>query len=143
MTAARKTVDIINSADSTISGDSGHSPIKLAAEVLGVGPVYRLFLKIENISERKEAGGLSVLLHADHRHYNIEKRYAKLPLLIPGIPLKIDFKITIILDPTDKLPSVDLNSENSIIRVMIIANGQVISLNVNYCFHFIAGVKLF
>lgn len=31
--AARSTVDAINSAESTISGDIGHAPIKLTAEV--------------------------------------------------------------------------------------------------------------
>lgn len=33
LTAARATVDTINLADSTISGDIGNAPIKLAAEV--------------------------------------------------------------------------------------------------------------
>lgn len=33
LTAARTTIDTINSAESTISGDIGSAPIKLAAEV--------------------------------------------------------------------------------------------------------------
>lgn len=77
LTAARETVDVINSAESTISGDIGHAPIKLAAEVCGLGPVFRLFLIIENMAARRMASGLSVLLHCDQRHYLLEQPYRK------------------------------------------------------------------
>lgn len=77
LTAARATVDIINSAESTISGDIGHAPIKLAAEVLGLGPVFRLFLTLENMATRKEAANVAVLLHADITHYTLERPYTK------------------------------------------------------------------
>lgn len=77
LTAARETVDVINSAESTISGDIGHAPIKLAAEVCGLGPVFHLFLIIENMAARRMASDLCVLLHCDHRHYLLERPYRK------------------------------------------------------------------
>lgn len=77
LTAARATVDAINSADSAISGDVGHAPVKLAAEVLGLGPVFRLFLTLENLATRREAANVTVLLHADDKHYRLERPYAK------------------------------------------------------------------
>lgn len=81
LTAARETVDVINSAESTISGDIGHAPIKLSAEVCGLGPIFRLFLTIENMSAHQLAGNLAILLHADHRHYHLEQAYCKVSFL--------------------------------------------------------------
>lgn len=75
--AARETVEVINSAESTISGDIGQTPIKLAAEVCGLGPVFQLFLIIENMSSRKVAPDLCVLLHCDHRHFLLKKAFQK------------------------------------------------------------------
>lgn len=77
LTAARATVDAIKSADSTISGDIGHAPVKLAAEVMGMGPVFRLFLTLENLATRREAANLAVLLHADNHHYLLERQYTR------------------------------------------------------------------
>lgn len=75
--AARETVEVINSAESTISGDIGQTPIKIAAEVCGLGPVFQLFLVIENMSSKKVAPDLCVLLHCDHRHFLLNKPYQK------------------------------------------------------------------
>lgn len=77
LTAARATVDAIKSADTTISGDVGHAPVKLAAEVMGMGPVFRLFLTLENLATRREAANLAVLLHADDHHYQLERQYSR------------------------------------------------------------------
>lgn len=78
--AARETVEVINSAESTISGDIGQTPIKLAAEVCGLGPVFQVFLIIENMSARKVASDLCVLLHCDHRHYLLKSSYQKVKI---------------------------------------------------------------
>lgn len=75
--AARETVEVINSAESTISGDIGQTPIKIAAEVCGLGPVFQLFLIIENMSSKKVAPDLCVLLHCDHRHFLLNRPYQK------------------------------------------------------------------
>ncbi|KAG4073215.1 hypothetical protein HA402_005750 [Bradysia odoriphaga] len=76
LTAARTTIDTINSAESTISGDIGNAPIKLAAEVLGLGPVFRIVLTLENMAARRDASHINVLLHADDQHYRLEQPYA-------------------------------------------------------------------
>lgn len=124
LTAARATVETINSAESTISGDIGHVPIKLAAEVLRLGPVFRMFLTVENMAARKEAVNLAVLVHADPNHYRLERPYAKLPPLVPAAPIRIDFKVTALLDAADGMPPSDLTPENASVRVMIIRVGQ-------------------
>ncbi|XP_059613859.1 Bardet-Biedl syndrome 1 protein [Phlebotomus argentipes] len=125
LTAARATVDVINLAESTLSGDGAFAPIKMSAEVLGLGPVFRLKLRLENMaSRRREASNLCVLLHAENRHYTLDRPFARLPPLAPGVPLTIDFKVTVIIDPTDGLPPPDLTPDNSVIRVMIFKCGQ-------------------
>lgn len=75
--AARETVEVINSAESTISGDIGQTPIKLAAEVCGLGPVFQVFLIVENMSQKKVASDLCVLLHCDHQHFLLKNAYQK------------------------------------------------------------------
>ncbi|XP_058838064.1 Bardet-Biedl syndrome 1 protein homolog [Topomyia yanbarensis] len=124
LTAARATVDVINSADSNISGDVGLAAIKMAAEVLGLGPVFKLFLVLQNISTRKEASGLNMLIQADHRHYQVERPYLQLPMLVPGVPLKLDFKVTVVTDPSDGLAPIDLTLENSFVRVLVFKSGH-------------------
>ncbi|XP_058121914.1 Bardet-Biedl syndrome 1 protein homolog [Anopheles ziemanni] len=125
LTTARATVDVINSADSNMSTvDVGLAPLKLAAEVLGLGPVFKLFLILENISTRKEATGLNVLIQADHRHYIVERPYQRLPMLVPGAPIRLDFRVTVTVEPADGLPPVDLTPENSCIKVLVFKTGQ-------------------
>lgn len=75
--AARETVEVINSAESTISGDIGQTPIKLAAEVCGLGPIFQVFLIVENMSSQKVASDLCVLLHCNHRHFLLKNAYQK------------------------------------------------------------------
>ncbi|XP_037939971.1 Bardet-Biedl syndrome 1 protein homolog [Teleopsis dalmanni] len=120
LTAARTTLDALQSLECTISSDITHAPVKLSAEVCGVGPAFRLYLTIHNLSTYKMAGNLKVLLHADRRHYTMVKSLAKLPSILPGIPIKIDFEVVAVLDPSTKLPPFSLTPDNSHIRVMLV-----------------------
>ncbi|CRK95130.1 CLUMA_CG008608, isoform A [Clunio marinus] len=116
--AAKTTIDILRTGDSTFSGDY-QTPLKLLAQVDGLGPDFLLTVTLENISATKIAGNLSILLHADPEHYKIKRRYADLSPLMPGIPLEMDFQVSVALTPDNLLPS-DMTTENSIIRVLII-----------------------
>lgn len=127
--AARETVDVINSAECTISGDIGQTPIKLAAEVCGLGPIFQLLLIIENMSSRKVAADLCVLLHCDHRHFLLKKPFQKLPLIVPNAPIKISFQITAVVDPNDGLQPSDLTPETANIRVMILKSNHVSAID--------------
>lgn len=103
----------------------GQVPLKLAAEILGTGPLYKMYLQIENMSTSKEASGLYLILHADHRHYNLDRCFTNLPMIIPGSPVKLDFDVSLVMDPRDGLPPSDLTPENSVIKVLIVKQGQV------------------
>lgn len=81
--AAKVTIDILRTGDSTFSG-SHQTPLKLLAQVDGLGPDFLLTLTLENISATKVATKLAVLLHANPAHYKIAKRYVELPPLMPG-----------------------------------------------------------
>lgn len=81
--AAKVTVDILRTGDSTFSGDH-QMTLKLLAQVDGLGPEFLLTITLENISATKIAGNLSILLHANPKHYNIERRFAELTPLVPG-----------------------------------------------------------
>lgn len=81
--AAKVTVDILRTGDSTFSGDFS-TPLKLLAQVDGLGPDFLLTVTLENISATKVVTNLSVLLHANPEHYKIEKRYSELTPLMPG-----------------------------------------------------------
>lgn len=81
--AAKVTVDILRTGDSTFSGDF-QVPLKLLAQVDGLGPDFLLTVTLENISATKVVTNLSVLLHANPEHYKIEKRYFEITPLMPG-----------------------------------------------------------
>lgn len=70
------------------------------------------------------ASNLVVLLHADRRHYTIQQSLARLPSVLPGIPIRVDFEVVSVLDLVDKLPPASLTPDNSQIRVMLLKMGQ-------------------
>lgn len=81
--AAKVTVEILRTGDSTFSGDY-QTPLKLLAQVDGLGPDFLLTVTLENISATRVVTNLSILLHADPRHYVIVRRYAEITPLLPG-----------------------------------------------------------
>lgn len=75
-------MEVINSAESAISGDIGQTPIKLSAEVCGLGPVFEIALTIVNMSTDKTAADLRVLIHANQNHYTMESAYQIVRVLL-------------------------------------------------------------
>lgn len=49
----------------------------------------------------------------------------QLPPIVPGAPIKLNVKISAIIDKYDKLPPVDLTTENSFVKVMVVKSEQV------------------
>jgi Bardet-Biedl syndrome 1 protein len=129
--AAKVTVDILRTADSTFSGDH-QTPLKLLVQVDGLGPDFLLTLTLENISATKIVKNLSILLHSNPNHYKIENPFMQLTPLVPGAPLLISFKVSIPMQPENLLPA-DMTLENSIIRVLIIKEGLAKPLIASNC----------
>ncbi|KAG5673312.1 hypothetical protein PVAND_003372 [Polypedilum vanderplanki] len=116
--AAKVTVDILRTGDSTFSGDL-QTPIKLLAQCDGLGPDFLLTLTLENISATKIVTNLSIIIHANPNHYKVDKQSVDLTPLVPGIPLITDFNVSIQITSENLLPP-DMTLENSIIRVLIV-----------------------
>lgn len=51
--------------------------------------------------------------------------FFQLPAIVPGALVKVNFKVTAVIDENDGLPPSDLTMENAVIRAMIIKLGQV------------------
>lgn len=96
------------------------------------------------MAARKLAYELNVLIHFNNKHYDVEHPYIRvinsglrhlaalidvfdfqLPPIVPGAPVKLNFKISAMIDKYDGLPPQDLTTENSFVRVMIIKSEQV------------------
>lgn len=97
--AAKVTVEILRTGDSTFSGDY-QTPLKLLAQVDGLGPDFLLTVTLENISVAKIVTNLTILLHADPNHYKIENRYVELTPLMPGWSCfnEVSLKATLLID---------------------------------------------
>lgn len=80
---AKTMVEILRTGDSTFSGDL-HTPMKLLAQVDGLGPDFKLTVTLENISATKVATGLSILIHANPEHYKFKNQFCQLTPLMPG-----------------------------------------------------------
>jgi Bardet-Biedl syndrome 1 protein len=85
--AAKVTIDVLRTGDSTFSGDY-QTPLKLFAQVDGLGPDFLLTLTLENISATKAISNLSIILHSNLNHYKIDKPYSELTPVLPGICFK-------------------------------------------------------
>ncbi|CAO1334828.1 unnamed protein product [Diamesa hyperborea] len=121
LTAAKTTLEILKSADSSFSGDIGQAALKLLAEVAGLGPDFILYVTLENISATKIATNLYIIIHADSSLYKIERRFVELSPIVPGFSLKMDFDVSSQLTP-EGLP-VEMSFDTSIIRVLIMKEG--------------------
>lgn len=106
MEAAKVTVDILRTGDSTFSGDF-QTPLKLLAQVDGLGPDFLLTVTLENISATKIVRNLSILLHANPEHYKIGRMYAELTPLVPGNETSSIQLVTIWLSLTTSRDPID------------------------------------
>ncbi|CAH2074626.1 unnamed protein product, partial [Iphiclides podalirius] len=67
-------------------------PVRLSAEVEGLGPVFRVTLVVENSSSDKAVIGLALLFNA-HTNYKISRPYLKVPLLPPNSRVQLRTRV--------------------------------------------------
>ncbi|XP_050689408.1 Bardet-Biedl syndrome 1 protein homolog [Eriocheir sinensis] len=60
-------------------------PLKLSAQVLGLGPTFKLRVELQNTSSSYPSLQLAVIFHCDDRVYSVNKSYIQIPILVPGI----------------------------------------------------------
>ncbi|XP_047480253.1 Bardet-Biedl syndrome 1 protein-like [Penaeus chinensis] len=60
-------------------------PLKLSAQVLGLGPTFKLRVELQNTSSSSPSLQLAVIFHCDDRIYSVSRSYIQIPMLVPGI----------------------------------------------------------
>ncbi|XP_063232588.1 Bardet-Biedl syndrome 1 protein homolog [Bacillus rossius redtenbacheri] len=112
--AARACVQAVQSCSNPVSGSSVE-PLKISAQVLGLGPMFKILLTLQNMSETTPSKNLSIVLHCDVKMYNIPEPYIQLPLLVPGLEYQFS-------------ASVECVSEaglSDLVQVLVVREGHV------------------
>ncbi|KAK8384168.1 hypothetical protein O3P69_009121 [Scylla paramamosain] len=84
LSTARSYVQALETSSNPISL-SQTEPLKLSAQVLGLGPTFKLRVELQNTSPSCPSLHLAVIFHCDDRVYSVNKSYIQIPILVPGI----------------------------------------------------------
>nr|CAD7602763.1 unnamed protein product [Timema genevievae] len=107
LSTARSCVKALQSCSNPISGSSDE-PVKISAQVLGLGPTFQIHLTLQNMSDNnRPSKDLAIVFHCDDKLYNIEKPYIRVGIL------------TYVFECDDKL----YNIEKPYIRVPMLVPG--------------------
>ncbi|KAF2361455.1 hypothetical protein FHG87_007784 [Trinorchestia longiramus] len=60
-------------------------PLKLSAQVLGLGPTFKIRVELQNTSANSPSLSLMVVFHADQHVYNVHDSVIQVPMLVPGV----------------------------------------------------------
>jgi len=81
---AREYVKTIDSALMPVSTHAS-DPLKLSAQIQGIGPTFKLTVSIQNTSLTTPSMGLAISFDYDDSLYQLQDTYLKLPMLVPGL----------------------------------------------------------
>ncbi|KAI8435331.1 hypothetical protein MSG28_003656 [Choristoneura fumiferana] len=110
-------------------GAGALEPVRLAAEVEGLGPVFRVTLSVENTCADKAVVGLAVLFHAHTANYKVSQPYIKVPLLAPNSKLRFPTKVEEVFD-AELNPDIFFRSvtgqggERALVKVLLLKEGR-------------------
>ncbi|XP_045542915.1 Bardet-Biedl syndrome 1 protein [Papilio machaon] len=126
--AAKTLLEVHVKSDNSIAVGA-LEPIRLTAEVEGLGPVFRVTIIIENRSSTSAAAGLALLFHVHTNNYKVYKPYLKVPLLGPNSQLRLPTKVEEIFDENIN-PEIFLRGvtgqggEGSLVKILLLKEGQ-------------------
>ncbi|XP_026466800.1 Bardet-Biedl syndrome 1 protein-like [Ctenocephalides felis] len=123
LNVARTTVDTLQSADTSVALANA-APVKLAAQVLGLGPTFRLALQLENMSQLTRITDLFILIHCDHNLYIAKDSYMKIPLLVPGVNYHLETHIRAVQPDNPEQLSEEYDDNSYSIRVIVLREGH-------------------
>ena len=89
LTTARSYADALQKKMMPISANN-FAPLKLAANVQGIGPMFRLTIEVMNTSTTYPILGAYVMLVTNDTLYVMEKSYINLPLLVPSLTYTVN-----------------------------------------------------
>ncbi|CAG9585791.1 unnamed protein product [Danaus chrysippus] len=111
-------------------GAGNMEPIRLSAEVEGLGPVFVVTLIVHNTSSERAVSGLSVLFQVISTGYRVHTPYIKVPLIAPGNQLKFPIKVEEVFSENVN-PDVFFRNvtgqagDGSVIKVLLLKEGKV------------------
>ncbi|XP_043188676.1 Bardet-Biedl syndrome 1 protein homolog [Amphibalanus amphitrite] len=73
-------------------------PVRLAAQVLGLGPMFKIRVELQNTSALKIVQDLGIRVHADEKLYQVQRRFMHAPILIPGVTYVYDTLVEFVSD---------------------------------------------
>ena len=89
----------ITTATSDDSADSSsEATIKLSAQVLGLGPVFKLILGLCNTSVGKPSRYLLISFYCDDKLYKLSKNMIRVPMLVPGLEYTFETLVECVSD---------------------------------------------
>jgi len=91
LSTARSYVKIITDGQGPLSYSSGSS-LRLTAQVQGLGPRFKVKLSLQNTG-RKMVSDLAATLNYNAMLYRLKQSLFKIPLLVPGVMLRLDAEI--------------------------------------------------
>ena len=97
LTAARSYVSALQKSLNPISS-SALEPLKLAAQVQGIGPAFKLTMNLQNISQSTAVTNLLITFQYNDSLYSLAKPSITVPLLVPGLMHAYDTLVECISD---------------------------------------------
>ena len=90
----------ITTATNSDGGDSASSEatIKLSAQVLGLGPVFKLILGLCNTSVGTPSRYLLISFYCDDKLYKLSKNMIRVPMLVPGLEYTFETLVECVSD---------------------------------------------
>ncbi|GFS80161.1 bardet-Biedl syndrome 1 protein [Nephila pilipes] len=117
LTTARSYVNALTSSQNPVSYGA-IDPLKLSAQVQGLGPKFILHLELQNTSRNKPSINLFLTFHCDSRIYKIQKTYIPISFLAPGLPYTF-------VTPVECVSEMNISD---IIKVFVLKQGQNIPI---------------
>ncbi|CAG0880955.1 unnamed protein product [Cyprideis torosa] len=97
LATARAFVQSMETGATPVSTDSS-LPLKVGAQVIGLGPTFRVRVELSNTSSNIPLMDLAVTFNFDDKLYQIQQKYMKADFLIPGTSLFLETAVHFISD---------------------------------------------
>ncbi|RWS29918.1 Bardet-Biedl syndrome 1 protein-like protein [Leptotrombidium deliense] len=117
LTTTRAFVKAITASLNPISANIA-DPLKLSAQIHGLGPTFRLILELQNTSVDQPSLNLFLTFQCDVRIYKIDRNYIPVPFLSPGF----------IYTFATKVECVSELNVNDVIKVFVVREEEVTPL---------------
>ncbi|PIK35713.1 putative Bardet-Biedl syndrome 1 protein, partial [Apostichopus japonicus] len=97
LNTAREYVKVLNSSMNPISTNLSE-PLKLAAQVQGIGPTFKMTVNVQNTSLAVPIMNTLISFLYDEKLYTLQKTMIPVPLLVPGLNYKFETLVESISD---------------------------------------------